>query len=208
MPDDKNPDDKNIDNSESASLHEFSPYEFSRPIDVTTVGKNGRQFNFQATEAEKTALALRFDILEIIRLNANADITPAKKGQYKLMVSYNVKLNQACSISLETVTDDVSGNFTVILQHPPREPNKQSQKEEGEIDFDYEESDIEYINSNLVDVGELIAQYISLEINPYPRKSGATGEELGQKIIQEEDANLSQEKKSPFAVLKSLKHKA
>ncbi len=204
------PDDKNISNSESASLHEFSPHEFSlhefsRPIDVTTVGKNGRQFNFQATEAEKTALAFRFDILEIIRLNANADITPAKKGQYKLMVSYNVKLNQACSISLETVTDDVSGNFTVILQHPPREPNKQSQKEDLEVDFDYEESDFEYINSNLVDVGELIAQYISLEINPYPRKSGATGEELGQKIIQEEDADLSQEKKSPFAVLKKFK---
>ncbi|PCJ33769.1 MAG: hypothetical protein COA93_06475 [Alphaproteobacteria bacterium] len=203
MPDDKNPDYKNTGNSESASLHEFS-----RPIDVTTVGKNGRQFNFQATEAEKTALALRFDVLEIIRLNANADITPAKKGQYKLMVSYNVKLNQACSISLETVTDDVSGNFTVILQHPPREPNKQSQKEDLEVDFDYEESDFEYINSNLVDVGELIAQYISLEINPYPRKSGVTGEELRQKIIQEKDANPSQGKKSPFAVLKSLKHKA
>ncbi|MCF6214799.1 MAG: DUF177 domain-containing protein [Emcibacter sp.] len=200
--------DKNTGNPESEILHEFALHEFSRPIDVTTVGKNGRHFNFQATETEKSALAFRFDVLEIMRLDAKADIAPAKKGQYKLTVSYNVKLKQACSISLEAIVDDLSGNFTVILQHPPRVPNKQSQKEDLEIDFVYEEGDIEYINSNLVDVGELIAQYISLEINPYPRRPDATGEELGQKIIQEEDVNLSQEKKSPFAVLKSLKHKA
>ncbi len=191
-----------------SSLNGFPVYEFSRPIDVTTVGKNGRQFNFKATEIEKSALALRFNVLDITLLNAKADITPAKKGQYKLEASYIVKLDQACSISLETVAGDVSGKLTIILQHLPRQPNKQSQKKDVEIDFDFEENDIEYINSNLVDVGELITQYISLEINPYPRKSEATGEELGQKIIQEEDQSLSSEKKNPFAVLKSLKHKA
>jgi len=189
------------------SGNEFSGNEFSRPIDVTTIGKNGRHFDFQATESEKSALARRYDILDIQKLTAKSVIKPAKKGQYNLQASYCVNLKQACSLSLETVEDEISGKFTVTLQHPPRESNKQSQNEDVEIAFDLDEGDIEYLNSNQVDAGELIAQYISLEINPYPRKPGAIGKVGGQKIIQEEDVDMVQKKKNPFAVLESLKHK-
>ncbi len=179
------------------------PVEFSRPVDVTTIGAKGRRFEFQASEEERTALAERYSVVSIDQLDSICVITPAKPGRYNLSAGFTAKLVQLCSISLDPVEEIISGKFKIILQQPERP----SHSERAEVDFDFDESDVEMIHSNLVDVGELIAQHLSLEINPYPRKAGVTGEELGQKIIRENDVIPDQEKKNPFDLLKTLKHK-
>ncbi len=179
------------------------PVEFSRPVDVTTIGAKGRKFEFQASEEERAALAERYSIVSIDQLDSICVITPAKSGRYNLSADFTARLVQLCSISLDPVEEVISGKFRIILQQPERS----SHPERAEIDFDFDESDIEMIHSNLVDMGELIAQHLSLEINPYPRKAGVTGEELGQKIIRENDVIPDQEKENPFDLLKTLKHK-
>ncbi len=177
--------------------------EFSRLVDVTTIGPKGQKSEFQATKAERAALAGRYSVTGINQLVGTYVITPQKKGRFRLRAGFTARLVQPCSISLDPVEETVSGEFEVILQ----QPGKASQPETGEIDFDFDESDVEIITSNLVDAGELVAQHLSLEINPYPRKADATGEELGQKIIRENEPVPELEKKNPFDVLKTLKHK-
>ena len=178
-------------------------FEFSRPVDVTSFGSKGRHFKFQSTGEERQALADRYLILSVDTLEAKCKIAPARKGSFKLEGTFEAVITQACGISLEPLEDKISGSFSVSLQQGVR----QNRKETPEIEFSLDEEDIEFMESNLIDVGEVIAQHLSLEINPYPRKEGATGKELGKEIIQEEDVDLVAEKKNPFAVLKSLKHK-
>ena len=77
----------------------------------------------------------------------------------------------------------------------------------NEQECEAHEEDIEVILDKEIDAGEYIAEYLSLSINPYPRQDNVTREELGHKIITEEDVNSEPEKKNPFSVLKDLKHK-
>jgi len=177
--------------------------EFSRVVDVTNLGAKGRHFKFQATEEEQDALRERYSVVAVQNLTAECSLIPHGKGRFKMEAVFRAKIIQECGISLEPVTEDISNSFIITLH----QNNKKNNKEETEIDFEIDEDDIEYLTSTSVDMGDLIAQYISLEINPYPRKEDATGKELGKEIIQDDDLSLVTEKKNPFAILKSLKHK-
>jgi len=177
--------------------------EFSRPVDVTALGLKGKDFKFRATDEENHALARRYSVLSVDGLTAQCRIIPVKKGEFRLDATFRANIMQSCSISLDPVEDNISAEFTLVLQRAPR----QKPNEKTEIDFRPDERDIELLTTNLIDAGEMIAQYLSLEINPYPRKKNATGEWPGQKIIKEDDLLLESEKKNPFEILKSLKHK-
>lgn len=176
--------------------------EFSRPVDVTTIAAKGRHYRFQATDEEKSALAQRFSVESLDVLEIGCAITPTKKGQFRLDATFKADVVQLCCVSLKPVEEKISGEFTMLLRQAGRR-----QAETVEVDFDLEPEDIEFLSSNLLDVGEVIAQYLSVEINPYPRHHSATGKELGQKIIQEEDWDTDSDKARPFDVLQSLKHK-
>ena len=188
--------------SQEDELPVVSP-EFSRPVDVTSFGAKGRNFKFQAEEDERCALASRYSVLSVDELAVECKITPTRKGSFKLDARFNANIKQSCGISLDPVEDKISSKFTLILQQSVQ----RAVKETPEIDFSPDEEDVEYLESNMVDVGEMIAQHLSLEIDPYPRKKNVTGEELGEKIVKEEDVVFEEEKKNPFAILKSLKHK-
>lgn len=175
--------------------------EFSREVDVTRTPAKGRQYKFEATKEEKSALAERYSIMSIERLEAECFIIPVKKKQYKLEAVLSAHVVQSCGLSLEPIEEKISSKYTIIIQQ------QQMHRENAEVDFSLDEEDVEFLSSDIIDMGEMIAQHLSLEINPYPRKQDATGEELGQKIIKEDDMLLELKKKNPFEVLKSLKHK-
>lgn len=176
--------------------------EFSRIIEVTKLGKQGRTFKLSSTAAENKALSERYLILQVSKLEADCKITPLKKRRFQLAVTLKAVVTQECGVSLEPVDEKIAVSFSIILDNR----SQQIQKGDNEIEFDVEDEDIEYFNSDEIDAGEIIAQHLSLEINPYPRKVGATGEELGKRIMEEKEIALNQEKKNPFAILQSLKH--
>ncbi len=189
------------------ALHTEITFEFSRPVDLNNIPAKGRHLKFQATDEETSALVQRYAVQGLDGLIAECDIIPARKGEFKLKAIFKANILQACGISLDPVSEAITGEFTLALRQPPRQFTGQKQQEGPEIDFDFEEEDFEILKSNMIDVGEMIAQHLSLEINPYPRSPDATGKELGQKIIQEEDLVSDPEKVNPFDVLKSIKHK-
>ncbi|MBL4801464.1 MAG: DUF177 domain-containing protein [Emcibacter sp.] len=181
--------------------------EFSRPIDVSRILAKGRQCKFEATEQERVALAERYAVLRIKRLDVECFIIPlggkGRKKRYKLDGTFKASIVQECSISLDSIKVNISSEFAIILQ-----PELSAYRSEStEVEFNYDEEDVEFLIADVIDVGEMVAQHLSLEIPAYPRRKGATGTELGQKIIKEKDFLLESEKKNPFDVLKSLKHK-
>jgi len=177
--------------------------EFSRPIEVTTPGKRGRHFKFQATDDELAALARRYAVVAVNSLAAGCDIVPVRKGVFRMDGRFNARVVQLCVVSLDPVEEKISAGFTLMLQRAVRQQDQQT----TDIDFMPDEEDIEFLNSDIFDAGEIIAQYLSLEINPYPRAPGARNRDTGQKIIKEEDYHVVTKTKKPFDLLKTMKHK-
>lgn len=177
--------------------------EFSRPIEVSMPGKRGRHFEFQATDDELVALARRYAVISVNSLEAGCDIVPVRKGVFRLDGRFSARVVQQCVISLDPVEEKISAGFTLTLQRAAR----QQGQETTDIDFMPDEEDIEFLKSDIFDAGEIIAQYLSLEINPYPRAPGAGSRESGQKIIKEEDYHVVTKTKNPFDLLKTMKHK-
>ncbi|WP_417317655.1 YceD family protein [Emcibacter sp.] len=181
--------------------------EFSRPIDIATLPQSGRGFKIEATPEEEAALAERFGVIAVENLKSECVLKPVrgqKAVRFQLDASFSARVVQACSVTLEPVPEDVAGSFTVYFV----DEDFDELVERQEIEFAYDEEDIEPLIGQVIDLGEQLAQHLSLSMNPYPRKQGAKGDELGYEILQEDDETLVAEKKNPFEVLKTLKHKS
>ena len=160
--------------------------EFSRPIDVRQVA--GRTVTLTATAAECAALALRFGIVRVDRLEARLLLDRAGDA-----VTANGTLDaaivQSCAVSAEdlpsAIHESVAFRFVpAIGGHAPDE----------EIELDAEDCDeIEY-RGTTIDVGEAVAQSLALAIDPF-----ATGPEAdaARALMKDEGA-------SPFAALKGF----
>lgn len=182
--------------------------EFSRIFNLELTQKSGTKVEYVANEQECEALARRFSIPRILELKADCEfrkLSQKEIGDYKLSVHLKAKIIQKCVMTLNDVNESIEENFLIIFQMEKR--SKKADDLAKEIEFEAHEEDIEVILDKEIDAGEYIAEYLSLSINPYPRQDNVTREELGHKIITEEDVNSEPEKKNPFSVLKDLKHK-
>ncbi|MCP4394624.1 MAG: DUF177 domain-containing protein [Alphaproteobacteria bacterium] len=79
--------------------------------------------------------------------------------------------------------------------------------DEGFLSMSFDNAEIEPINDDggVIDLGEVIAQHLALEINPYPRKEGAVFQDPSPNKHAGEFGLTTSE--NPFAVLASLKDK-
>lgn len=180
--------------------------EFSREFNLSLTKKTGSEILLEATGEECEALAARFSIPKVVFLKAKCFVTKLKQketGDYKLVVNMSAEIIQQCVMTLSEVPETINENFSIVFV---LEESGQPADDIKIVDFDMNEEDIEIITDTKVDLGELIAEYLSLSMNPYPRKQSTTGDELGYKILNEDETDTSEEKKNPFNVLESLKH--
>lgn len=181
--------------------------EFSRPYNLDLIKKSGSNVAFEASENERSRLAARFNIVGVSALHADCNLRKMKqkeKGDYLLEVSFSAKIIQECILTLDEIEQDIEDNFSIIFKEV--QDTKTDIDEHREVEFELEEEDIEYIDNRVVDIGEYVAEYLSLAINPYPRKANADASTLGHKIKNEDDVNKEPKRENPFNVLKNLKH--
>jgi uncharacterized metal-binding protein YceD (DUF177 family) len=161
--------------------------EFSRRIDGLHLAASGERFEFAATAEERAGLAKRFALLALDRLEAKVKLTPLAGGYYHLAAEFEAKLTQACTLTLEPIPNRIAEAFT--LTYGPAE-------EGGEIVLDGDP--VEPLDDGVIDIGEAVAQQLSLALDPFPRAPGATAEvEIGT------SAEVPSE--SPFAALARLR---
>ncbi len=165
----------------------MSTPEFSRPFDVRQC--DGRTITLTANETECAALAARFDLVRIDRLEASVALdangqTIAAKG------TVEADLVQRCAISAEDLPAAILDDFELRFV-----PAGRTFAPDEELEIDADDCDeIEY-NGTAIDVGEAVAQSLALAIDPF-----ATGPEAdaARSLFKTEEA-------SPFAVLAGLK---
>jgi len=167
--------------------------EFSRPFRLDELGGAPRAVAIAAEEKERTALAARFGLTGIERLEAQAELvrdgdTVSATGRLEADVT------QACVASGEPVPAKIAEAFALRFVPAGADPGADEiELAEGDLDeLDYEGSS--------VDLGEAVAQTMALALDPFPRAPGAEEKLRAAGVLGEEDAG-------PFAALKALKDK-
>lgn len=172
--------------------------EFSRVIALDRqggVGDEAQRFEIEATPAERAALARRFGLLSLERLEASGRIEVLEPGRRaRLVARLSGEVTQNCVVTLEAVTSRIDETFVRLYE-------KSVSPESGEVEIDPEAEDPpEPLPESGIDVGEAVAEQLGLAIDPYPRAPGA---EFGPEgASDDEDAEAEA---SPFAVLKHLR---
>lgn len=165
--------------------------EFSRLVGIGDA--EGRTLEYEATEAERAALAKRFAIPAIEALSGTLSLT--KKGANVTATgSFEALVVQDCAVSGEPFETRLAEDMAVTFV-PPRH---YAAVEEA-IDISSEELDeIEY-EGQQIDLGEAIAQSLALAIDPY-----AEGPDADR--VREEKGLSEPEPSGPLAeALKGLK---
>lgn len=176
--------------------------EFSRPVRLEEIaGSGGLTQVLRASPEECARLAARFGLLSLRRLQAEVTLCPAV-GAAAVLLSGRLEadVTQACVVTLEPVASKVVSQFAV--RYISGGLAEESAGEEVELDF--AEEDVEPLAGDIIDLGEVVAQYLALALDPYPRKIGAEYAAGGK---GEEAAEGGSKEPNPFAILKNLKER-
>jgi uncharacterized metal-binding protein YceD (DUF177 family) len=173
--------------------------EFSRPVDVESLGEAPVRLDIHADAEERAKLARRFGLIELQSLSANVALERDAAGDIRLSGRLRAEVVQTCVVSLEPVRSSIDARFDRVYS-----PTAESGSENSEEIFLAPEDDepAEWLAGGVVDVGEAVAETLGLEIDPFPRAPGAVfaGAETGRSDRAEDIDNTG-----PFAALAKLK---
>jgi len=172
--------------------------EFSRRVRVDTLGEDEMVQRIEATADERRALARRFDLLSLDRLEATLHLQrPAGKPLVRVSGRFEAEVTQACVVTLEPVADHLEVSFSRCYSLTAGDAA------EREILVDIgEEEQPEEVPSGGIDLGEAVAEQLALNLDPYPRVEGARLEQAEWGGSPEDE-----QRRTPFAVLDSLKRR-
>ena len=163
--------------------------EFSRPERLDTIGAGEREVRIAATDTERTALATRFGVVSVERLEA---VLTVRKEAAGIAVRGRVvgAAVQACSVTgvpLDaTIDEPVALLFVEALD------------EQEEIELDAGALDTVEIEGGAVDLGEAAAETMALALDPFPRSPDA-------EAVLREAGVVSEDEHRPLGALQGLK---
>jgi uncharacterized metal-binding protein YceD (DUF177 family) len=102
----------------------------------------------------------------------------------RLSADLDAAVTQTCVVTLEPVAADVADRFSLLFG---------AVEDEIDIALDSEAETVEPLADGVIDLGEVVAQQLSLVLDPYPRAPGATG--------PAEEEPPAEPATSPFAAL-------
>lgn len=174
--------------------------EFSHPLIVDNLSTSESVFDLTAKPDERQALAQRYGVVSVDALSAVVVVTPLPGGDVAVKADYNADVVQACVVTLEPLSESLSGSFSMVFSENPVDEDDGS---EIEIDIDGPDP-ADAIIDGVIDIGEAVAEHVALEIDPFPRAEGAQYDSPDNG----EDANAGDlQRPNPFAKLAALKDK-
>ena len=141
--------------------------EFSRPVAPARIGTKPYRQEIAADEAERAALARRFDLLALGRLSAAVELVRRAPDRILLRAVFEARFVQECVVTLDPVEGAMSARFE-LLYGPP--------EAEGEAEIIGDNVAFEPLPADAIDIGEAVAQEFSLALPPFPRSPDAAVE--------------------------------
>jgi uncharacterized metal-binding protein YceD (DUF177 family) len=141
--------------------------EFSRPVPLGELSPQERRYEVEAAEAERAALAKRFGLEAIGRLKAAVGLRSETAGRrVRLKAHFEAEVVQSCVVTLEPVPARLEGDFEVLYDRAVEPPGREVVIDSGDVD-------VVPLEGDTIDIGEAVAEELSLSLDPYPRASGA-----------------------------------
>ena len=159
--------------------------EFSRLVRITGLGSKPFRQRIEAMPSEREQLSRRFDLLALDRLAAVVELRRQDGEVVLLEATFEADFVQACTVTLEPVPGGISDRFALV--YGPI--NGQRHETEGGVD----EPAFEPLEGDTIDIGEAVAQELSLSLPLCPRHP-----EAGIEV------EFSDELRGPFASLARL----
>jgi virulence-associated protein VagC len=139
--------------------------EFSRRVELARLGSQMTIYPIAASSEECQALARRFDLLALTRLDAEVQLQRVGEGRVHLQGTFQAQVVQSCVVTLDPVESTLSERFSMVFASQAPQGSRVTVELEDEI--------IEPIEGNAIDIGEAVAQQLALLLDPYPRIPGA-----------------------------------
>jgi len=167
--------------------------EFSR---LVRLGPDPREVTLTATPAECAALAERFGILGIDALSATLRLQPEPGGgSVRARGRLSARVEQSCVITLEPVTQSVAAPIDLRILEDGAVPGDDDPDSPDEIESE----------GGQVDLGEAMAEQLSLALDPYPRAEGASLPEVVDPEEVDSPPEPADGRPNPFSKLARLK---
>jgi len=145
--------------------------EFSRPADVTRIGRLEHRVSISANDAERAALARRFGLIELAELAADLVVRKRGDGVVELTGRWRARLAQPSVVSLEPVWSTLADDSRVYYAGALGKGRARA-----DLDPLDEEGWPEPIEGGEIDLGEAVAQLMAVALDPYPRLPEEGGE--------------------------------
>jgi uncharacterized metal-binding protein YceD (DUF177 family) len=136
--------------------------EFSRPFEVARLPNSGSHEKLLATATECETLAKRMQVPAIHALSAKLLVKPWRGGGVKVTGDLLADVEHVSVVSLEAFTQRY--DLPVERYFAP----------ESHATSDEDDDLIDVIEGGSLDLGELLAETLALELDQYPRKPGET----------------------------------
>jgi hypothetical protein len=186
--------------------------EWSYSISVDDIPTQGKSYEIAPDDAEREAIARRLGIESLNALRARLRVSREERGYvFQVQGELSADVTQSCVITLEPVDSKIEDSFEAwyadhgqALSFKRAQHDAQSKKDTGDLPILEEHEDPEPIENGRIDLGELVIQYLSLSINPYPQKEGVDYE---NKEMERKSGTREALRPNPFAALKNWRPK-
>ncbi|MBN9088595.1 MAG: DUF177 domain-containing protein [Reyranella sp.] len=178
--------------------------EIERVVDVDRTGPGGTALEISASDSERIALAKRFGFLGLPAFSARVTVDRRPGDLVVVEGRLRGKIVQACILTLDPVTQDLDETFRIVFKQGLAE---EKDPESGESLVNPQSEAPEPLPGNLLDVGEIVAEQLSLAADPYPRRQGVKLEDVLPKPRKDGRHGRHEPRRHPFAGLAALRDK-
>ncbi len=178
--------------------------EIERLVDLERMGNAGTALEIAPSDSERAALAKRFGFLGLPIFTARVTVDRRIGGQIVVEGRLRGRIVQACVLTLDPVTQDVDETFRIVFK-PDMTDDRDP--ESGEAVLNSQADAPEPLSGNMLDIGEIVAEQLSLAADPYPRRPGAKLEDVLPKPRHGGRKGQPEQRRHPFAGLAALRDK-
>lgn len=192
-------------------MKQATPPEWSHNVEADDIGDHPVRKQISASPQQRKDLARRLGIEAVNSLKADLVLSQqAGKSVINVSGSFEANVTQTCVVSGDAFDSVMNGEVEGWFANPAHIVSldkarniKKSKKGETEVPMIDEKDDPEPIVDGLIDIGELVTQHLSLQLDPFPHKDGEHFETGDESFVQ----RPNEERQNPFAGLKALKEK-
>jgi hypothetical protein len=172
--------------------------EWSVRVERDNIDPQGIMIERTADEDCCERLAKRFGVLKVEGLQLTARLSLMGKRGVFAVGQIRGRVQQTCSVSLESVWTDVVSDFDVEFQ--PSDIVAKYVVDEDDFETDIPEALIE----GEAEIGECAVQFFALEIPLYPRRPDAVLDIGSAEAVTVNEEFVEEKAPSPFMALKDL----